>query len=46
MNAEMGGEGAILEPSESVSGIIKVLHSVDPGKSGKFFRYDGSELPW
>lgn len=42
----MGGEGAMLEPFESVTNILKVLSSVTPANSGKFFRHDGNILPW
>ena len=43
---EMGGEGAVLEPEESVAGLLKVLRSADKSISGKFLRYTGEELPW
>lgn len=43
---EMGGPGAMMEPRESVDGIIRVLRSVTPADSGKFFRFDGNVLPW
>jgi len=42
----MGGEGAMLEPHESVSGILNVLKTLTPEQSGKFFRYNGSTIPW
>jgi hypothetical protein len=40
----MGGEGAVLEPEESISGMLKVVHGLEG--SGKFYTYDGSEVPW
>lgn len=43
---ELGGPGAIMEPRESVNGIMRVLKSVTPADSGKFFRFDGNILPW
>ncbi|KIP01367.1 hypothetical protein PHLGIDRAFT_131286 [Phlebiopsis gigantea 11061_1 CR5-6] len=46
VKTEMGGPGAMLEPRESVDGIIRVLRSVTPADSGKFFRFDGNVLPW
>ena len=44
--ADMGGDGAILEPEESVSGILKVITTKTNADSGKFFKYDGSVLPY
>ncbi|KAL9615992.1 MAG: hypothetical protein Q9160_009079 [Pyrenula sp. 1 TL-2023] len=48
VRTEMGGEGAELEPEESVSGVLKVLGKVrvDASMSGRFWRYDGEEMPW
>lgn len=42
----MGGEGAMLEPEFSVSHILKVVTSLTNKDSGKFFRYNGEEIPW
>ncbi|CCM04760.1 uncharacterized protein FIBRA_06950 [Fibroporia radiculosa] len=42
----MGGEGAVLEPEESVTGILKVVLNVTPKDSGKFWRYNGTQHPW
>ena len=42
----MGGEGAVLEPEFSVSHIVKLVTSLTNEDSGKFFRYDGSIIPW
>ncbi|KAI0941825.1 hypothetical protein AcW1_009802 [Taiwanofungus camphoratus] len=42
----MGGEGAILEPEDSVTGIVKVVTSITSRDSGKFFRYNGDQHPW
>lgn len=48
VKTEMGGEGAVLEPEESISGVLRVLEKVkaDATMSGRFWRYDGEELPW
>lgn len=46
VKTEMGGEGAVLEPSESVSHILNILTNLTLADSGKFFRYNGGELPW
>lgn len=36
----------LLTPQESVSGVITVIDSLTPEKSGKFLQYDGKELTW
>ncbi|RDX40861.1 C-factor [Lentinus brumalis] len=46
VKTEMGGEGAILEPEESVSNIVRTVTGLKHEDSGKFFRYDGQTLPW
>lgn len=42
----MGGEGAVLEPAESVTPFIGFLTRVTAEESGRFFNYKGQELPW
>jgi NAD(P)-dependent dehydrogenase (short-subunit alcohol dehydrogenase family) len=44
VKTRMGGDGAVLEPEESINGMLKVLHGLEA--SGKFYTYDGSEVPW
>jgi len=46
VKTKMGGPGAILEPRESVAGIIKVVTSATPAYSGKFYRFNGKEVVW
>lgn len=46
VKTRMGGEGAILEPEESISGMRKVLEKLDSSTTGRFYRYDGTELGW
>ena len=36
----------IQEPEESAKHLVKILDSVDQSQTGKFFNWDGSELPW
>ena len=43
---DMGGPGADLRPPESVTGMRKVIAGLSPAGSGRFFGYDGSEIPW
>ncbi|KAI0628085.1 NAD-P-binding protein [Trametes polyzona] len=43
---DMGGQNAMLEPKESVAGVLKVITSVTLADSGKYLRYNGEEIPW
>ena len=42
----MGGEQAPLDAPTSVRGMLAVLARLTPGEGGRFYAYDGSELPW
>ncbi|OJT09959.1 hypothetical protein TRAPUB_13557 [Trametes pubescens] len=46
VKTDLGGEGALLEPKESIAGIIKVATSTTAADSGKFLRYNGEVVPW
>lgn len=46
VQTRMGGPSAPIEPGESVSGMRRVIDGLGPDQSGRFFAYDGSELPW
>lgn len=46
VRTDMGGPRASLEAPESVAGMIKVIAGLDAGQSGRFWRFDGKELPW
>lgn len=46
VKTRMGGDGAILEPEESIGGMLKVVRGLKEGDNGKFFTYDGSVVPW
>jgi len=46
VKTDMGGPNAWITPEESVSGILKVADGLTIEKSGKFFHYTGSEIPW
>ena len=39
-------ENAPLEPSESISGMIKVLESLDMNDTGRFLDWTGRAIPW
>ncbi|KAH9924012.1 C-factor [Fomitopsis serialis] len=42
----LGGEGAVLETTESAAGILGVIARLTPADSGKFWRYNGTQHPW
>ena len=46
VKTDMGGPGAQLTPEQSIGGMRKVLDSLKPSDTGKFYRHDGSTLPW
>ncbi|MBC8109050.1 MAG: SDR family oxidoreductase [Anaerolineae bacterium] len=46
VKTDMGGPGAQLTVDQSVGGMRKVLDALKPADTGKFYRYDGSTLPW
>lgn len=46
VRTDMGGASAPVLPTESAAGIKAVLDGVSPSDNGRFFNYDGTELPW
>lgn len=46
VRTDMGGPRADLDPATSVAGIRKVIDGLDADKAGRFWMYDGTELPW
>ncbi|KAH9887898.1 NAD-P-binding protein [Cubamyces lactineus] len=46
VKTDMGGQEGLLEPEESISGILQVVTSATPADSGKYLRYNGEPLPW
>jgi NAD(P)-dependent dehydrogenase (short-subunit alcohol dehydrogenase family) len=46
VRTDMGGPRANIDAPESVAGMIKVIAGLDADASGRFWRYDGKELPW
>jgi NAD(P)-dependent dehydrogenase (short-subunit alcohol dehydrogenase family) len=46
VRTDMGGSGADLAPSESVTGLRRVIDGLGPEQSGQFFNHDGAPLPW
>ena len=46
VKTDMGGPQATLTPEESISGMRKVIAGLDKSKSGSYFNYDGTLIPW
>lgn len=46
VRTRMGGSDAPLMPEESVAGMRSLEEGFDMSMSGRFFRYNGSEIPW
>lgn len=46
VQTRMGGEGTPLMPSESVQGMRSLVEKFTLNESGRFFRYDGVQMPW
>lgn len=46
VQTDMGGPNAALTPKESARALRALFKRLTPADSGKFFQYDGSELPW
>jgi NAD(P)-dependent dehydrogenase (short-subunit alcohol dehydrogenase family) len=46
VRTDMGGPNALLDPNESVRGVIAVIDRLTPADTGSFWRYDGSPMPW
>lgn len=46
VRTDTGGSGGMLDPFESVAGMRQLFERLTLNDSGKFFNYDGAELPW
>ena len=46
VQTRMGGSSAPLSPEQSIAAMRKVIHGLGPDDSGRFFNYDGTEIPW
>ena len=46
VQTDMGGAGAAIDVTTSVTGMKAVIDKLTPESSGKFLSYDGSEMPW
>jgi NAD(P)-dependent dehydrogenase (short-subunit alcohol dehydrogenase family) len=46
VRTDMGGPRAEIDPRTSVEGMRRLIAGLVPEKAGRFWAYDGSELPW
>lgn len=46
VRTDMGGPNARIDPATSIDGMRKVIGDAAPDDAGRFYRYDGSEIPW
>lgn len=46
VKTRMGGQGAAITVETSVAGQQKLFDTLGPAHNGRFFNYDGTELPW
>lgn len=46
VQTDMGGPSAAIGVEESVRGMLSVVDGLGADHNGRFFNYDGSELPW
>ena len=46
VRTDMGGPNAELLPEQSVSGLRRVIDSIDDARSGAYLSWSGAEVPW
>jgi NAD(P)-dependent dehydrogenase (short-subunit alcohol dehydrogenase family) len=46
VKTRMGGDGAVLEPEESIGGMLKCIHGLTTEDNGGFRTYTGKPVPW
>ncbi len=46
VRTDMGGPNAALSPQESITGMRAVIARLTPADTGKYWNYDGDQLPW
>jgi NAD(P)-dependent dehydrogenase (short-subunit alcohol dehydrogenase family) len=46
VRTRMGGKGAPLEAPESIAGVRRVIAGLERSRSGRFWLYDGTTIPW
>jgi uncharacterized protein YidB (DUF937 family) len=46
VQTDMGGPNALIDTATSVGGLVDVIDRLNAAGSGRFFNYDGQEIPW
>ena len=46
VRTDMGGPNGLIDATESVNGLLKVIKDLNLKNSGRFYSYDGSEIAW
>lgn len=46
VQTDMGGAEATLTVDQSISGMLQVISGLNAQSNGKFYNYDGQEMPW
>lgn len=46
VKTDLGGQGAPLEPQQSIKGMLEVIEQLDRKDTGKFYDYQGNEIAW
>jgi NAD(P)-dependent dehydrogenase (short-subunit alcohol dehydrogenase family) len=46
VRTDMGGDGALLAPCDSVAGLLRVIDGLQADDSGRFLDWQGQTLPW
>jgi NAD(P)-dependent dehydrogenase (short-subunit alcohol dehydrogenase family) len=46
VRTDMGGAGADISPVESAAGLLAVVDGMSVANTGRFFNWNGAELPW
>jgi NAD(P)-dependent dehydrogenase (short-subunit alcohol dehydrogenase family) len=46
LSAKFAGDRKVFTPDESAAKMLRVLAALKPSDTGRFFAYDGSEIPW
>ena len=46
VSTDMGGPSGLIDAETSVTGMKSIIDRADSSLSGRFFNYDGAEIPW
>lgn len=46
VKTDMGGPSALITAQQSVTGMRRIIENATTAHSGRFFNYDGQEIPW